>query len=189
VNLIKRGGLGILILILLTTTVYAANDEFNSNNSYGISVFANTTTSADIPTYGRWNNTLEGFDQNLSIEGLGTNNDAEWIRVEANHEREEFLAGILTDSLNIYVEVFNGTDWGNSVNLTTSTGTSDDRRFDIAYEDHSGDGLIVYDDDTDDTTLFYRTWNGTDWDSEQTVSTGLANGDSRFVILTPKKRF
>ena len=175
-------------MLLLTIAVEADNYEFNSNNSYGLALFSNGSTSANIPTYDRWNNTLTNFiDEDLPIEGLGVNNDAEWIRVISNHEREEFILGVLTDSLNIYAEIFNGTDWSNSINLTTSTGTSINRRFDIAYEGHSGEGLVVYDDNTNDVSLFYRTWNGTDWSSEQTMSSGLATGQSRFIILTPKK--
>jgi hypothetical protein len=185
-TLIKKSGLWILILLAFVIAVNAQNIEFNSNNSYGLSLFSNTSANTQ-PTYERWNDTLENFTHQGGVVDLGGSNDAEWIRIKSNHEREEFMTGIISDTGNLYVQIFNGSDWIQSQTLTTSIGFVNNRRFDLAYEDHSGEGLIVYDNDTSDSTVTYRTWNGTEYSSDETYDSGLASGEFNFITLIPKK--
>ena len=94
--------------------------------------------------------------------------DINWVTTRANHERDEILVGSLNTNLDIFVQRYNSTDsWDNIQNMTTATNSSDYRAFDIAFEDISGDALIVFENGTADNDVSYIIWNGKNSRGEQ----------------------
>ena len=74
--------------------------------------------------------------------------DPIWIVTRGGHERQEFIVGTEERTVNndIWIQVYNTTTekWGNLLQVGTSLSNAAFRAFDIAYEDVSGDALIVY---------------------------------------------
>ena len=61
------------------------------------------------------------------------------------------------------------------------------RAFDIAYEQASGDALIVYETSTAaDQTVAYRIWNGSSYSAEQTLTTGVTASAINWVELVSR---
>ena len=57
--------------------------------------------------------------------------------------------------------VWDGSSWGNVVTLATTT-SQDRTDINVAYEQQSGEALVVFEDDTNSNALF-QTWNGAVW--------------------------
>ena len=90
------------------------------------------------------------------------------VVLRAAPTRNEKILGVLDKSGHINVQVWSGSSWGNGLEVTTAIGANYIYRgFDIAYEDSSGDALIVYQNNTDDP--LYRVWNGTGWSDAVTL--------------------
>src|SRR3989344_1530051 len=91
--------------------------------------------------------------------------------------RSEYIIGTSATTGVTTFQVYNGS-WGNAFSSTPGVGTTNDayRGFDIAYEQLSGDGLVVYEDNSSaNTNIKYNTWNGSSWDGEQSLTVNSAN--------------
>lgn len=68
----------------------------------------------------------------------------------------------------IYAQVWNGSSWGNAIQLSAWAGTTrpEVRDFDGDYL-NSGDFLLVYEDNTNIPK--YRIWNGSNWSSQSSA--------------------
>ena len=141
-----------LIFVLLTSTVSATAGMI----AYGEGVAA-------APKYRIWNGT--GWESEYSASEVGgvTN----MVVLRSARTRDEKILGVLDKSGHINVQVWNGSAWGSVLEVTTVVADYNCRGFDIAYEDSSGDALIVYQNNTDDP--LYRVWNGTGWSDAATL--------------------
>lgn len=77
----------------------------------------------------------------------------------------------------LWAKVWNGSAWGNGIVLGTQTVTSQ-RTVDVAYENLSGDAIIVFhpNEALGTTVPWYAVWNGVSWSSG---TTGLTLGAGR----------
>jgi hypothetical protein len=107
-----------------------------------------------------------------------------WALLKRCVPRVELLAATSNNAREITLMVFNGNTWGNLLKVTTDDGDRDHRPFYIAYERSSGDGLAVY-RDRNNTDVYYRTWNGSAWSAQQTLTSPLT-GHPMFMKLVPK---
>ena len=131
-------------------------------------IWANNNTT---PEFARWNGT--GFDSlsNSAITG-------EWaiMQVAEAPTRHEIIAvGVDTAGI-INGQIWNGSAWtAFSFNDLVDLATTGFRSFQLAYEQQSGDAMLVWDNGTTgSTSLSYRTWDGTSWSSAQTITTPVA---------------
>ncbi len=94
------------------------------------------------------------------------------------------IAGTLgtAASNNLVIQRWNGSVWSSEWSVTNSQNTY--RGFDIAYENLSGDCLVVYGDGT--STPKYRVWNGSTWSSAASISLSTGVGTIRWVRLVKK---
>ncbi|MCB9857453.1 MAG: VCBS repeat-containing protein [Phycisphaerales bacterium] len=90
-----------------------------------------------------------------------------------------FIALDWCNDLNLFGRI--GTTWTPAFELTDNGGGTGSRMFDLAYEQSSGDALIVY-WEKNDNKLYYRTSNGASLSGESVVS-NLVSGDVRWVRL------
>jgi hypothetical protein len=67
-----------------------------------------------------------------------------------------------------YAYVWNGSSWGNGIELTID-GSASSYDINVAYEQSSGQALVIF-GKADDDIFYYRIWNGSSWGSEQSKS-------------------
>ena len=121
--------------------------------------------------------------------GSDTGGDIWWTVVKSSATRDEMLVGTENDAQQIHIQTYNSSSsWGNLLQVSAGVPNSALRAFDVAYEQSSGDGLIVYENDGANTNAIfaYRTWNGSDYSAEQTYTTSLTTNAFQWIKLTPK---
>ncbi len=106
--------------------------------------------------------------------------------------RNEHMAGYVTTAGVLYIFKWDGTSWIEVTNTAAPTGWGigsrptvggngvNGRRFDIAYENTSGNAMVVYSTNvttSGGTKLAYRTWNGTTstWSAATNITTARSN--------------
>lgn len=133
----------------------------------GMIVYGDGGTTSDAIKYkvlsssGEWSSANPTAD----VDGATTNKYLRAVKLYASNSRNEKV--MVSRHYNgtaqwIYAQVFNGTSWGNVVQLSTWTATTflDVQNFDGDYL-ANGDFMVVYSDNT--STPKMRTWNGTTW--------------------------
>jgi uncharacterized membrane protein YgcG len=159
------------------------DDVINSTQADGLIGYEEANVAT--PRYRKWNNTND-FEIESSAQATGTNTveDITWNVVKGNHERNEIIMGTYDKGNDINVQIFDSSSWNNLTEVTANAENSAYRGFDIAYEDLSGDALIVYENNNvADSIVGYRIWNGTAYTAEANLTTGLASGEVLWVSL------
>jgi Concanavalin A-like lectin/glucanases superfamily len=151
----------------------------------GIVVYGDSATGT--PKYKVFDDTA-GFGSEQSATAVGSTT-IEWIRVAASPTRDEWII-VTRDAADIIVsQVCTGVDGGVSCGATTTVtataGTHGLRNFDVAYEQTSGDALIVYGTATADE-LRKIEWNGTSWTGDASITTTRTSGTVEWVELTSR---
>ncbi len=123
-------------------------------------------TGNSFPSYKLWNGSSFG------TEVAGNATDAvRWVRMQGIPRlRDEKIAGVMGGgSSTLYIQRWNGSTWSSewNVNLTSTN----NRTFDVAYEQFSGVGIVIYGDST--SQLKYRKWDGVSWSAELNAGTAL----------------
>ncbi len=143
-----------------------------------------TTAGGATPQYKRYNVSADRWD--ASVGTITTAGNIRWIVTETaptTSTRTETIVGILNDNDNLYIQIYDCCSWVSSG--TVGLGLSAYRGFDIAYEQNSGDAILVY---VDGANLRYRVWNGTSWNPDWSVAGTLIGedlaGTNRWVELT-----
>ena len=147
-------------------------EELMDMNKTGIVVYGEGTVTT--PRARNWNGTAFSAEDNLPDLGAGV--VIEWVRLESNPKRNETMLGIMDDAGNISLFIKNNTNstWTSPL-LVATLGTTNDafRGYDIAYEDNSGNGIVVYENNgTNNALLNYRIWDGSSWSEEKRYSYG-----------------
>lgn len=137
-------------------------------------------TATNTPRIRNWNGSA------WSAEGgtLDVGGSPRWVVLQKCPVREELIGAIGDNQNDLNAIVYNGSAWGNLVQVTGNLITSADRPLYVAYEQSSGDALLVYRVGSV-STIFYRTWNGTSWSSEGSTSIP-GSGNPKFIKLVPK---
>jgi hypothetical protein len=109
-----------------------------------------------------------------------------WQRIEAHPTRNEFLLVAQNANRGIYAQAWTNDAWFgltqlNAAGLPPNTAA---RGFDLAHEDLSGRGMVVYSIGT--AVPQHRLWDGTNWTGPQPVNGLGAPQPIRWVRLVPK---
>lgn len=155
----------------------------------GMLVFANGDSTTDTIGYQVFDGTSWGSILAAADVDTGTTNKyLRAVRVLASATRNE--KAMISRHYNgasqfIYAQVYNGTTqtWGNVQALSSWAATTflSDQNFDGTYL-ANGDFMVVYSDNTN--TPKYRTWNGSSWSSQGSLtSLGAAGEIPAFVGL------
>jgi hypothetical protein len=94
----------------------------------------------------------------LSVGG----DDAQFMVLKACPVRKELIMGTLDFALDINFAVWDGTTWGNLLEFTDDTGSAQYPCLEIAYENQSGDALVIG-RATSGGMVGYNVWNGSAW--------------------------
>ncbi len=87
---------------------------------------------------------------------------------------DEWMMAVADTSGNLQVlkSTDGGTTWSSVISSFAIGGTGTTRRFDLAYESNSGDGVLIYSRNATTNELGYRTWAGSSWTAETTYDPG-----------------
>lgn len=143
-----------------------------------------------IITYNKWS---EGIPKQRRLLGAtwsdpsDTVNDgpdsANWVVLRGCPKRKEMIMGTIDWAQHINFAVWNGTTWGNVKELTNDAGSAQYRCFDIAYENLSGDALVVG-RINDAESPRYNIWNGSNWAFPSAQTDANLTTDSTVSYLT-----
>ena len=124
-------------------------------------------TGTKEPAYKIWNGTGFGSEAFANTTDTGIR----WVLLQGipRLRNEKIMATVAGGSNVLYVQRWNGTSWSSewNVNLTTAA----NRNFSIAYEQISGNALVIYGNHT--AQLKYRKWDGSTWTGELNAGTAL----------------
>ncbi len=131
-----------------------------------------------VPQYRLWNGTTWSAPE--SAESVGA--QIRWTRLAAAPTRAEYALGTLGTDLDVNFQIYdeNGSSWGNLFELYTESTEATKRRFDLAYEQDSGDLVAVACAGTD---AVYSIWNGTSWSATSTINLANTN-DCEWVQMS-----
>ena len=146
------------VLVVLAYTSEASGEQY-SLISYG-------EGAVEEPRY-RTLGAQTGWSDELSALPVG--GPIQWTILRACPERDEAILGVISGKGNLHVQVWNGSEWSNLMELVPDFPSSDTRFFDIAYESQSGNAIVVY-GIPDSRSLCFRIWDGISWSEENTAT-------------------
>ena len=92
------------------------------------------------------------------------------VSITSNPNSDEMVLVVTDTSADDYVLVWDGSSWGDAVMLDSSgTSESDQSSASVIYEQQSGHAMVVYGKNSD-ANAYYRTWNGSSWSTESTLT-------------------
>ncbi len=105
--------------------------------------------------------------------------------------RNEMLMVTGDDSPGLLAQVWKGstTSWNSPMPLPINGLSFDNRPYDVAYEESSGDAMAVYAKEfpSSSSNLYYRKWNGGSWGLEGSLVLGIPACILSHLKLTPKR--
>lgn len=145
-------------------TNWQASIAVTPTNGPVMMVYSKTTT---IPYYRIWNSGTSTWGAEAAAQTVVGN--INYVVVKSARTRNEAIMGVQTSTGAIYIQIWNGTTWGNLTQV--GTGPTNTRAFDISYEKNSDHALITFSPVSNSADFAYRTWNGTTLSSATTVTT------------------
>jgi hypothetical protein len=172
------------LLSFVTNTLIAQAAEIARYDG-GVLVYADDTTG--VPKYKVFNDST-GFGSEQSATAVG-GSAIEWIRLATSPTKNEWII-VTRDAADVIVaQVCTGVDEGLSCGATTTisatAGTHGLRNFDVAYEQQSGDALLVYGTATADE-LRKIEYVGGAWTGDAAITTTRTTGTVEWVELTSR---
>ncbi|KGM41169.1 hypothetical protein JY96_16965 [Aquabacterium sp. NJ1] len=141
---------------------------YESQSGDAMLVWDNGTTGTAGLSYAVWNGTSWSAINTITAPSSG---EPLQMKLVSNPIADGLVLVATTNTGdNNYAIVWNGSSWGNSQTLGTNTNK---QYFEInaAYEAKTGNAMVVYDNSASNSSnLQYRTWNGSTWSSEGTIS-------------------
>lgn len=158
------------------------------------SVMAYGDTNDDDNLNRRILNTTSTWSAEGTTVDTGTGGDIKHVVIKAAPTRNEFVAGHLDINGRLSFVVASNTTWSNLFQASSSAAQTCDgtlgacnQTFDLAYEQLSGEALMVYGSSSNDGIIYYRTWNGSATSSESSFTFRSGSSvDTNWVRLVPK---
>ncbi len=131
--------------------------EYEDLSGDALIVYENSNSNDNNDfAYRIWNGT--NYSDEIMVEtGLG-NDEFRWLSLIPNKETDKMMLLIMNDGNDLYAMPWNGTDFVSSLGYTLTTGATSDseQHFDFAWEESSGQGIVVYGEGND---LVWRTYD------------------------------
>lgn len=138
--------------------------------------YSKTTTT---PFYRIWNSSTSTWGAEGSAQAVTGN--INYVVLKSSRTRNEAILGVQTSTGAIYVQVWNGTSWGNLTQV--GTGPTTTRAFDIAYEENGDRAVIAYSPSSGSADFAYRIWNGSSLTTPITVNQPPTTGAINWIEL------
>jgi hypothetical protein len=178
--LFQVSAISLVIIVLFSNAFFLHSTYFEPIKTAeaavgdGAIIYDETTPTTDVQTR-LWTESTATIGSEISpFTGSGT---SKHTQARGSAVRQEMLLGIQDSAgtLTMYKSIDEGASWQSQ--WTATVGDGNLRRFDIAYEQSSGDALIIYSGNVGTTNeLRYRTWNGTTWSGELTLDAVRTTG-------------
>ncbi|MEK6953605.1 MAG: hypothetical protein AABX01_01245 [Candidatus Micrarchaeota archaeon] len=183
--------------VLKNGTVYSgtiSDTNVSDAASFGIleAAYANSTggmasfqlsASATIAQYQRWLG--NGWTSTAAASTPATAGTLRYLVVKANPIRDEKILATLDSNSDVDAQVWNGSEWSATTEMTAIASIATKRAFDVAFEQLSGRGLVVY-ANTTTATIAYRIWNGSGFSAQGGLGIGTAGVTNRIIDLIAK---
>ncbi len=144
-------------------TLWGGAVAYEQLSGDAVLVWNNTTTAGTNQlTWNVWNGTAWSTNTNISTTG-----EPQQMRLAANPNSDEMILVTSNASAHDYARVWNGSSWSTAQTLEAASGGAQ-TAIGVAYEQQSGDGLVVY-GKASDVKLYYRTYSGGSWSAEQSL--------------------
>lgn len=167
----------IVLCLVPSATIVYAHGRMDAMMAYEAEDSGGTTYA--VPRFRLWGGSSWG-SESAANPVAGT---IRHMALKYAPTRDEAILVALTSTGEVQAQVFNGSDWGTVTTLGTITDGGGNpatqslyKGFDLAYEQSSGDALVIYGDGTADPD--YQIWNGSNWSGGSNIdvpSTGIPN--------------
>ena len=140
----------------------------------GMTVYSNNATTAVYRAYTASSNT---FGAQTNVQAGVTAAQGYFVQ-KASKTRNEYIAGHVTTGGVLYIQRWNGSTWSAEWNVTVGGNGVNGRRFDIAYENTSGDAMVVYSTNAQGSAgneMAYRVYNGSTWAAAVNIDSARLN--------------
>lgn len=128
--------------------------------------------------------TFDGTSWTSETSSSSSGGNLNWIRAAACPLRDEVLVASLDSTSEVDLSIRTNGTWGSLNALCTDVSTSSSRAFDVAYEQASGRGLVVYWDNAAARFGCRTVTNGVI--SAEINFVGNSNNDFRYISLVPR---
>jgi hypothetical protein len=157
---------------------------YETSSGAAVVFSSDNTGAADLKgAFARWTGSWAGptrYDINPAVSGTTL---PVWSTVKANPDASSNqVMACNVDSTNLDLScilVTAGTAGSNS-QIDGAIGATSTRMFDFAWDPSSNNGIVLFEDATGATSIKFRTWDGSSWAAEQTIT--LANNAARWLI-------
>jgi hypothetical protein len=148
---------------------------YESVSGDAVLVWANGNSSTTPLSYRVWNGSTWSAEATITVPSSSA---ARQMHLAANPNSDEMILVMSDDGSRDYAFVWNGSSWGSAITLSGSGGGDDRTDVNVAYEQQSGDALVVY--GRGGSALLYQTYSSGVWSGEQSFAVagapvGLAN--------------
>ena len=165
-------------------TVISNDTQFTINVSSSNSRSTMTTyydSNSYFPRYRQWDGSLWSNEASAKTVSSQIN----WIVMHSNPVRNEIILGTLGTDKVLNVQLWDGISWGTVHEISTNEYSSSARGFDIAFEEISGNAMVVYNNYSN--FPIYRLWNGSAWSNETAVTNGSGSQKIKWVRLVARQ--
>ena len=153
---------------------------YESVSGDAVIVYNNGTTSTAGLSYRVWNGSTWSGPFTITTPLAG---EPKAMKLASHPYTDEMVLVVSNATSQDYALVWDGSSWGNAQVLAPD-GTGNDRTdVDVAYEQQSGDAVVVFSQGAD-TNVHFRVWTGSAWSNEFAQPTpGGAVGYPRWIVL------
>lgn len=180
--------LAVFIIIISIAAVLAAPAPVYAAAGDGMIIYGEDASAT--PLYRNWTGSSATWNPPETQPGANMQSAAATVNFAVLKASPTSLGAKMAATLgtaaanNLVVQRWNGSSW--SSEWTDTNSQYDYRGVDIAFENLSGNAMVVYGDGT--STPKYRTWDPSTstWSSEQSISLSTSVGTIRWVRLTTR---
>lgn len=139
--------------------------------------YSKTTTT---PFYRTWDGSSWSAEGSAQVVGGNIN----YIVVKSARTRNEAILGTLDSNGFIYIQIWNGTSWGNLTQVVSiGSANATTRSFDIEYEKSSDRAVIAYLSSPSSSDFTYRIWDGSTLSEATTITAPPTTGVINWIEL------
>ena len=164
-------------------TAWTSLWEGEGTRIQALAVYRDTSGSDNFPRWRGYNQFHQVLDEQMALTAA---NPPQWQRLAASPKTNEFLLVTQNSGGRIYGQAWTNNTWYAATLLNSAAAGTAYRGFDAAYENLSGEGLAVYSDSDAGGSPRYRTWDGSQWSAEATLTNIAAGYPICWVRLAPQ---
>lgn len=161
--------------------------DFNESASHSPFALACATDNNTVPVMSKefcqqFNSTDGTFTNKSSNEANPKQAINQWIVVKANPFGQETIIASQDNNSDLHVQIWNGSSFTSTSNMTLNVSTTGARNFDVTFENRTGRIMIAYGVNVANT-IAYRLWNQSSWSNERWITLANLGGAINYIAL------